>query len=152
MTQQEKEQRLLEAAKKAITKQRFDSLDDTISEYREIWIEGAKWQSQQKQETPELEEIRKEWNRIRPAYSTKEEDPFNFFAPYIKGTEWIKCSEQMPDHNGFVLVFNADEPETEVCIGIQQDDNGFMVCELKAYSDRVTHWMEIPKAPKEVGG
>lgn len=146
----DKEQRLLEAIQNKIDTYDFwesqdeDEVIEKITQLIKSNEVGEYWQSQQ-QETPELEEIRKEWDRIRPAYSTKEEDPFNFFAPYINGTDAVE-SDAIEFHNWLLEEVDIEHPI----------HTGEYFCyETQKYHDigeLYDLFKSLPKAPKEVQG
>lgn len=92
------------------------------------------------------EAIRKQKNK---GIATPELAELESELQQLEGRGWISCSDDlMPDHNGHVLVVNANAENPTVVIGIQQDDNGFYIPEIGAYSDKVTHWQPLPSAPE----
>jgi len=79
--------------------------------------------------------------------------------------KWIKCSEQMPEENKQVLICMGNDKEIRVSYlsyPVKGDTsrayipdniwyNEVNCCGIEEYfsSDLVTHWMELPEAPKE---
>jgi hypothetical protein len=65
--------------------------------------------------------------------------------------EWIKCSDRMPEFNRgtteYVLVRVGD---IGTKIGLLYAANGkWVINGVAFYKDAVTHWMPLPKPPKE---
>lgn len=58
-------------------------------------------------------------------------------------TEWIKCSDHMPEEHKPFLVFSDGDIEVgSHCNNWWIDSNG---CKIQ----NVTHWMPLPEKPKE---
>ena len=57
-------------------------------------------------------------------------------------TDWVKCSERMPEHGDMVLVFNGNSIEIDALA-----TGGF---DFECWCDSVTHWMPLPAPPVEV--
>ena len=56
-------------------------------------------------------------------------------------TDWVKCSERMPEHGDMVLVFNGNSIEIDALATGEFD--------FECWCDSVTHWMPLPDAPQE---
>lgn len=67
---------------------------------------------------------------------------------YDKFGKWIKCSERLPEHSTYVLLWNQKEFVQGVgYLGV--DKNAFYV-DGDAYSiHNTTHWMPLPPIPEE---
>jgi hypothetical protein len=70
-------------------------------------------------------------------------------------SEWIKCSDRLPDKNAQVLCFNGGKLFGSYTLGeIRTDSDGctawhiFGVNENNAGFGNVTHWMPLPEPPK----
>ena len=57
-----------------------------------------------------------------------------------KVSEWIPCSERMPEHGDMVLVFNGNSIEIDALA-----TGGF---DFECWCDSVTHWMPLPEMPE----
>ena len=57
-------------------------------------------------------------------------------------TDWVKCSERMPEHGDMVLVFNGNSIEIDALATGEFD--------FECWCDSVTHWMPLPATPQEV--
>ena len=57
-------------------------------------------------------------------------------------TDWVKCSERMPEHGDMVLVFNGNSIEIDALATGEFD--------FECWCDSVTHWMPLPAPPVEV--
>ena len=57
-------------------------------------------------------------------------------------SDWVKCSERMPEHGDMVLVFNGNSIEIDA-LAIGEFD-------FECWCDSVTHWMPLPAPPVEV--
>ena len=55
-------------------------------------------------------------------------------------TDWVKCSERMPEHGDMVLVFNGNSIEIDALAA-----GGF---DFECWCDSVTHWMPLPEIPE----
>lgn len=70
---------------------------------------------------------------------------------YLAGAEWatpkwIKCSERLPELNQLVLTWSYDK---KMDWGHMTHQHWWEVCRDGMEHVEVTHWMEIPEAPKE---
>ena len=59
-----------------------------------------------------------------------------------KVSDWIQCSERMPEHGDMVLVFNGNSIEIDALATGEFD--------FECWCDSVTHWMPLPAPPLEV--
>jgi hypothetical protein len=67
-------------------------------------------------------------------------------APSVPASQWIACSEQLPDADIEVLAF-ADEA---MYLAVYEPDGWWSAC--RGYMlHRVTHWMDLPEAPSGEG-
>ena len=70
-------------------------------------------------------------------------------------SEWIKCSERLPEESGTYLTINMDRPYLNMypihysakwrgwdCLDYTDGE-----LEARAYEMKVTHWMPLPDAP-----
>ena len=57
-------------------------------------------------------------------------------------SDWVKCSERMPEHGDMVLVFNGNSIEIDALATGEFD--------FECWCDSVTHWMPLPTPPVEV--
>lgn len=70
-------------------------------------------------------------------------------------SEWIKCSERLPDDDNFVLVTNGKHTGIGAYLHDDhledderwQDEHFEFINKQSKYS--VTHWMPLPETPKE---
>lgn len=67
-------------------------------------------------------------------------------------TEWIKCEERMPEHEGFFNTYATLKNGNKV-IGFHNYNLDFWT-NIDGYSDRqlaikITHWAELPEGPKD---
>lgn len=74
-------------------------------------------------------------------------------------SEWIKCSDKLPEDCGRVLVFNSEIAKYDARDGVNSP--GVKVGRLleytrklrpdgcMGYDDSTTHWMPLPDPPKE---
>lgn len=60
-----------------------------------------------------------------------------------KSSQWIKCSDRLPDNGEVVIVFNSSIRKSMFGQFIIFDDG------TKMYSDNITHWMPMPEAPHD---
>ena len=63
--------------------------------------------------------------------------PDEFITP---ATDWVKCSERMPEHGDMVLVFNGNSIEIDALA-----TGGF---DFECWCDSITHWMPLPEMPE----
>nr|DAG23362.1 MAG TPA: Protein of unknown function (DUF551) [Caudoviricetes sp.] len=63
-------------------------------------------------------------------------------------SEWVKCSEQMPEELDDVLVTDGDNIEMKWWDGDDWDSWAERNSNIRG--DDVTHWMPLPKLPPEV--
>lgn len=62
--------------------------------------------------------------------------------------EWISVKERLPDHREEVLVFSPQYKE--YMMGHVFEWEGTVACEFEEYMlIKVTHWMPLPKPPRE---
>ena len=57
-----------------------------------------------------------------------------------KVSDWIPCSERMPEHGDMVLVFNGNSIEIDALATGEFD--------FECWCDSVTHWMQLPDMPE----
>ena len=57
-------------------------------------------------------------------------------------TDWVKCSERMPEHGDMVLVFNGNSIEIDALATGEFD--------FECWCDSITHWIPLPAPPTEV--
>ena len=57
-------------------------------------------------------------------------------------SDWVKCSERMPEHGDMVLVFNGNSIEIDALATGEFD--------FECWCDSITHWMPLPAPPQEV--
>ena len=57
-------------------------------------------------------------------------------------TDWVKCSERMPEHGDMVLVFNGNSIEIDALATGEFD--------FECWCDSITHWMPLPTPPMEI--
>ena len=57
-----------------------------------------------------------------------------------KVSDWIQCSERMPEHGDMVLVFNGNSIEIDALATGEFD--------FECWCDSVTHWMPLPEMPE----
>lgn len=63
-------------------------------------------------------------------------------------SNWISVKDRLPEPFISVLIYiPEDKPLPTVNEGFMSDDGTWMV--LYGYAVPVTHWMELPKPPKE---
>ena len=55
-------------------------------------------------------------------------------------TDWVACSERMPEHGDMVLVFNGNSIEIDALATGEFD--------FECWCDSVTHWMPLPDMPE----
>ena len=55
-------------------------------------------------------------------------------------SDWVKCSERMPEHGDMVLVFNGNSIEIDALATGEFD--------FECWCDSVTHWMPLPYMPE----
>lgn len=71
-------------------------------------------------------------------------------------SEWIKCSERLPEESGTYLTINMDRPYLQMypirysakwrgwnCLDYTDGE-----LEARVYEIKVTHWMPLPDAPE----
>ena len=69
--------------------------------------------------------------------------------------EWVKTSESMPELGHRVLIGNAIDGWTDISILCDEYTGGKEPVKIWLYGnraypvERVTHWLEIPKLPRE---
>ncbi len=60
--------------------------------------------------------------------------------------KWIKCSDRLPDKNGWYLVYRKNhELHTSYYKHYGWEDRNSMVI----FFTDITHWMPLPKKPKK---
>jgi len=68
-------------------------------------------------------------------------------------SDWIKCSERMPDVGKLVLIFRPyGDGNWTMDIDSRNDQKfgGLSIWRgVRSYQQQPTHWMPIPKAPEE---
>ena len=57
-----------------------------------------------------------------------------------KVSDWIPCSERMPEHGDMVLVFNGNSIEIDALATGEFD--------FECWCDSVTHWIPLPEMPE----
>ena len=57
-----------------------------------------------------------------------------------KVSDWIPCSERMPEHGDMVLVFNGNSIEIDALA-----TGGF---DFECWCDSITHWMTLTEMPE----
>ena len=62
-------------------------------------------------------------------------------AELTLASDWVKCSERMPEHGEMVLVFNGNSIEIDA-LAIGEFD-------FECWCDSVTHWMPLPTPPQD---
>ncbi|MGV6989618.1 DUF551 domain-containing protein [Testudinibacter sp. P80/BLE/0925] len=76
-----------------------------------------------------------------------------------KNNGWIKCSEQLPEKDKRVLIYNGYEALAELCeskkvpgrLYWQTEDFNLNYGECEQLSfDEVTHWQPLPSLPSDV--
>lgn len=66
------------------------------------------------------------------------------------GDKWIPVTERLPEKSGYYL-YKAKDPHRGLCDGIGLSYFMHRVKDWKkVYSPYVTHWMPLPKFPKEM--
>lgn len=71
----------------------------------------------------------------------------------LERTRWIPCSERLPEKNVSVLGWYKDNPFARYCPEIVSwNGKGWVFVYAQRYVTDVTHWMPLPKPPKEVQG
>lgn len=80
--------------------------------------------------------------RYRPPKSIEEDDANKAHMP-----EWISVKDKLPENDSHYLVFASDTCEVVECI--YYGDGEWMTKDLENMTDCVTHWMPLPKHPKE---
>lgn len=64
-------------------------------------------------------------------------------------SEWIKCSDEMPEENSKVIAFTAyGEMIFDMHYKWEKYDNEWM-SEYTLWRGRVTHWMPLPEPPED---
>ena len=58
-----------------------------------------------------------------------------------KVSDWIQCSERMPEHGDMVLVFNGNSIEIDALATGEFD--------FECWCDSITHWMPLPAPPQD---
>lgn len=61
-------------------------------------------------------------------------------------TNWVPCTERLPEPDVYVLAILRDG---EMCVVKLYDDGGWIGCRGFAPSEAVTYWMPLPEPPKE---
>lgn len=67
-------------------------------------------------------------------------------------SEWIKCSERMPENGKTVLVVIKEDGYTDICVGETFGECNWMISGEFWYEKSdpaITHWMPLPEIPKE---
>jgi hypothetical protein len=65
-------------------------------------------------------------------------------------TKWIPVSERLPDDKRRVIVFDANESDTDIDIAYWDDEAARWYWEPRLLmSIPPTHWMPLPEPPKE---
>ena len=67
-------------------------------------------------------------------------------AELTHASDWVKCSERMPEH-GCYLVVSKNKEMNESFIGMEYFTHGAY---RKNKFEEITHWMPLPAPPAEV--
>lgn len=66
-------------------------------------------------------------------------------------SEWIKCSERMPENGKTVLVIIKEDGYTDICVGETHGEGDWMISGEFWYEKSdpaITHWRSLPEPPK----
>ena len=63
-------------------------------------------------------------------------------------TEWVKCSERLPDHNQECIVAKGRGMAIGIC-DISNESYVFVTQDRKHQLFGITHWMPAPEAPND---
>ena len=81
-------------------------------------------------------------------------------AEFALNNQWISVDDDLPcNHNDLILTYN-DKPFSTKRVLVISDNHTLFLCEMKkdnnhgwiwniSTKDKITHWMPIPKLPKE---
>ena len=100
----------------------------------------------------ECSEAGMQYNFYKDALEALEDNKFRYESGFVAGfaaaqPKWISVEERLPEPERDVLTLHRGKYH---CIGYYSED-----CELwilndaPVYDETVTHWMELPQAPKE---
>lgn len=70
--------------------------------------------------------------------------------------EWISVQDRLPDKEETVLIYSEGDSVTAAFLytdkyfGLRWFVNNFGDCKDAVLPDRVTHWMPLPKPPKDL--
>lgn len=69
-------------------------------------------------------------------------------------SEWIKCSDRLPENNMNVIVYDGDDYffanfEEIKDKRLKKRKGYFNICGDEFYVNEITHWMPSPKPPEE---
>ena len=65
-------------------------------------------------------------------------------------TEWISVNDRLPENGVKVLVYSAENKNDYEIGAYSETYKGFFVRQF--YYENITHWMPLPRTPKERGG
>ena len=89
--------------------------------------------------------INRTWAQISDTITLVSRESFLAGAEWA-APKWIKCSERLPELNQLVLTWSYDK---KMDWGHMTHQHWWEVCRDGMEHVEVTHWMEIPEAPKE---
>lgn len=95
-------------------------------------------------------------NQLLEEMVKKEEDQFmcevrQTIGYNIDKSEWMKCSEKMPENGKNVLVVITQDGYTDICVGETYGEGNWMISGEFWYEKSdpaITHWMPLPELPK----
>jgi len=63
--------------------------------------------------------------------------------------KWISVKDKLPDVDIYVLGYNISWGETQVVCRKSHSLQGYCFLDSDDYNVNITHWMPLPKPPKE---